>query len=120
MIITPQEYFEFHDLYDRTKLLTHCEQNFVRVSEADMFPGLVLLHYSDEAAYEKKWNNFNRMCRGLIVDLYSKKIVAYPHDKFFNVGEVEETNYARLQQLGQFEVSEKLDGSLLILFQDPR
>jgi len=114
-----EHYFKEHDLFNKEKLLQHAETNLVHVIESKKFPNVVMLHYRDEASYDKQWNVFNRMCRGLIVDLASQTILAYPFDKFFNVGEMPEISYETLVKEGEFEVTEKLDGSMLILFQDP-
>jgi len=118
-MISPESYFKEHELYDAEKLRQHCDHNFVRYITSERFPGLVMLHYADECAYEKKWGTFSRMSRGLIVDLKNRKILAHPFDKFFNLDEMPETKYDVLTTKGSFEVSEKLDGSMLTLFQDP-
>lgn len=118
-MLTPDSYFNIHGLYDLEKLKQHAEHNLVDVITSKEFPHLVMLHYADDAQWDKSWNTFNRMCRGLIVDLKNQRVIAYPFDKFFNVGEMPETSFDRLSSLGAFEVSEKLDGSMLILFQEP-
>lgn len=118
-MIAPESYFTLHDLWDFENLKKECERSFVRIAVSPITPTVVMLHYADEAQYEKAWNNFNRMCRGLIVDLANKKILAYPFDKFFNLDEMPETAYAVLEQLGSFEITEKLDGSMLTLYRDP-
>ncbi len=58
------------------------------------------------------------MCRGLIVDMKNQVILSYPFNKFFNLGQSPETNYEVLKDKKDFEVSEKLDGSMLILFKN--
>lgn len=119
-MITPEAYFNENDLYHLDRLTQHCEHNLVYLITCEKFPGIIMLHYREEAHFDGKWNTFNRMCRGLIVDLNNKRILAYPYNKFFNVNERPETKYEVLEKLGKFEVSEKLDGSLLILFKDPK
>lgn len=118
-MIIPESYFTANRLYDKDRLRQHCAENLVYMRESDKFPDLAMLHYAEEAHFEQKWNPFNLMCRGLIVDLKNNKILAYPFNKFFNIGERPETQYSFLEREGSFEVSEKLDGSLLILFKDP-
>jgi RNA ligase len=59
------------------------------------------------------------MSRGLILDMKNRKVLAYPFDKFFNLGQMPETSYDTLAALGGFETSEKLDGSMIIGFIDP-
>lgn len=117
-MIAPEAYFTLHDLWDLENLKKECERSFVRIAVSPITPTVVMLHYADEAQYEKAWNNFNRMCRGLIVDLANKKILAYPFDKFFNLDEMPETAYSVLEDLGSFEITEKLDGSMLTLYKE--
>lgn len=71
--------------------------------------GLVLLNYTDKAQYEGEWNFFERVSRGLILDEKTGEIVARPFDKFFNWDE-------QSFQGDIVEVTEKLDGSLGILY----
>src|SRR5271157_4103147 len=116
--MTPQEYFDHNNLWDLEHLKVHAEEKLVWVKTSDRLPGLILLHYKDEAQYDKTWNEFNRMCRGLILDLKNKKIIAHGYNKFHNLSELPETSYENLKNLGEFETSEKLDGSCLLLFKD--
>lgn len=111
-------YFIEHNLFDESKLIDHCDRNLVRISKSEKYPHLRILHYLEEAHREKTWTNFCRRCRGVIVDLKNKKILAYPFDKFFNMDEMPETSYSNLKDKTDFEVSEKLDGSMGILYHD--
>lgn len=72
---------------------------------------LFIYNYSPLAQYERVWNEVTLACRGLILDGQGG-VVARPFQKFFNLGEIEN------QQLpnDSFEVFEKLDGSLGILY----
>lgn len=74
--------------------------------------GLELFCYSESCVYERKWNKFSLMARGLIVHVDSLRVVATPFPKFFNVGEREDESLPDLP----FETFEKMDGSLIILF----
>lgn len=72
---------------------------------------LSIYNYSRTCQYENKWDDITKMCRGLILDKEGN-VVAKAFDKFFNyeeltLGEIPEET---------FEVFEKLDGSLGILF----
>ncbi len=118
-MIAPESYFSQNDLWDEAALKAECERSGVRVSSSPLTPTTFMLHYDQETQTEKKWNNFNRMCRGLIVDPSRRAVLAYPFDKFFNLDEMPETKYDVLESLGSFEVSEKLDGSMLTLYKDP-
>jgi RNA ligase len=118
-MITPELYFTTHNLWDIDNLKAECDRSFVKIATYPISPTIIMLHYSNEAQFDKLWNNFNRMCRGLIVDLANRKILAYPFDKFFNLDEMPETKYEVLEKLGSFEATEKLDGSLCILYKEP-
>ncbi|MCE9564635.1 MAG: T4 RnlA family RNA ligase [Planctomycetes bacterium] len=82
------------------------------VSENVGHDGLRLYCYSESTVYDRKWNDITMLARGVILDPESKRVVATPFPKFFNVGE-------RLDSIPDlpFETFEKLDGSLIILFQ---
>lgn len=71
---------------------------------------LVLLSYTDKAQHAGRWNAFERMCRGLILNKHGM-IVARPFDKFFNWGERGATTDAPITH-----VFEKVDGSLGISY----
>ena len=115
----PTAYLKANDLWDLDKLKQHAQHNSVYVIESVRIPDVVMLHYMDAAQYDNLWNTFNRMCRGLILDMKNKKVLAYPFDKFFNLGQMPETSYDNLAALGGFETSEKLDGSMVIGFINP-
>jgi RNA ligase len=74
---------------------------------------LFILNYTPRAQYEKLWNEHTRRCRGLIVD-GGHNIKARCFEKFFNYEEVPNEVSARRGQ--PFEVSEKMDGSLGIIY----
>ena len=117
--MNPQEYLDSKNLWDLELLKLHAQNNSVYVIESKRFPDLVMLHYMDACAYDNKWTEFSRMSRGLILDMRHRKVLAYPFDKFFNLGQMPETSYDSLLSLGSFETVEKLDGSMCTLFKDP-
>jgi RNA ligase len=117
--MTPEQYLKMHDLWDLELLKAHAQHNNVYVIQSNRIPDVVMLHYKDEVQYDNLWTTFNRMCRGLILDMKNKKVLAYPFDKFFNMGQMPETTYEKLEMIGGFETSEKLDGSMIIGFIDP-
>lgn len=71
---------------------------------------LLLFSYTKEVAYEGNWTFFERICRGLILNT-DGEIIARPFDKFFNW---EQDGYISSGNI--VAVSEKLDGSLGILY----
>jgi RNA ligase len=73
---------------------------------------LTIWNYSRVAQFEKKWDNITLMCRGLITEDVTGKIVARPLNKFFNYGEIDNNEIPN----ESFTLTEKLDGSLMIVF----
>lgn len=73
--------------------------------------GLQIWNYSNACVYDRMWDEFALIARGLILDPAAQRLVATPFPKFFNVGEMGQTMPDE-----PFEVFEKLDGSLIILF----
>ncbi len=72
---------------------------------------LYIYNYSQKAQYERVWNEVTLACRGLILDR-NYQVVARPFQKFFNLGEFENQEIPN----EPFEVFEKMDGSLGILY----
>ena len=73
-----------------------------------------IYNYTDKCTYGKNWNAATLQARGLILDS-DGYIIARPFNKFFCMGEREETMFKNLPQ-EEFEATEKMDGSLAILF----
>ncbi len=117
--MNPEQYLKINDLWDIERLKQHAQQNNVYVIQSPKFPDVVMLHYMDAVQYDNLWNTFNRMCRGLILDMKNQRVLAWPFNKFFNLDQMPETKYCNLEALGEFSTSEKLDGSMIIMFQDP-
>jgi RNA ligase len=74
---------------------------------------LFIYNYTQKAQFDKIWNEETLMCRGLIMDK-DNNIVARPFPKFFNVEEA--INNGEQLPLEDFRVTEKLDGSLGIMY----
>ena len=72
---------------------------------------LFIYNYTPKAQYEKWWNEITLSCRGLILD-GAYNIIARPFKKFFNWGEMPDQELPATP----FEVYEKMDGSLGILY----
>lgn len=73
---------------------------------------LYILNYTKTAQFEKFWNEYTLMARGLVIDK-DFNIVARPFKKFFNV---EEHKQEEIPYGLPFEVFDKMDGSLGIIF----
>ena len=72
---------------------------------------LFIYNYAPKAQYERVWNEVTLACRGLIMDSIFK-VIARPFGKFFNLDEMEN----QVLPNEPFEVFEKMDGSLGILY----
>lgn len=70
---------------------------------------LTIWNYTEKVQYEKLWDGVTLACRGLVTDDLGN-VVARPFKKFFNIEEGKHT------PTKEFEVYEKMDGSLGIVF----
>ena len=70
---------------------------------------LTIWNYTEKVQYEGLWDEVTLQCRGLVTD-DKGNIVARPFRKFFNIEEGKHTPTSK------FEVYEKMDGSLGIMF----
>ena len=70
---------------------------------------LSIWNYSEKVQYDSLWDDITLSCRGLVTD-DNGNVVARPFRKFFNIEEGKHT------PTEQFQVFEKMDGSLGILF----
>ena len=79
---------------------------------------LLLLKYS-KTIWNTGWHNLAKQCRGKVINLNTKEIVAYPFNKFFNLNEVEDTDLNKIQSLldgaDYISVTDKKDGSAIIV-----
>ena len=73
--------------------------------------GLFIYNYTAKAQYDRVWNEITLQCRGLILDA-DFNITARPFKKFFNLEEIPASEVPD----EPFEVYEKMDGSLGILY----
>ena len=74
---------------------------------------LFIYNYTQATQYEAYWNDYTEMCRGLIMNDLGE-VVARPFKKFFNLSEHQPSEIPN----ETFEVYEKMDGSLGILYFD--
>jgi RNA ligase len=70
---------------------------------------LTIWNYTDKSQWESLWNEITLSCRGLVTDDLGN-VVARPFRKFFNLSE------GKTNVTDSYEIFEKLDGSLGILF----
>ncbi len=92
------------------------EQRLLRCQSHPSLP-LTIYNYSDECQFSKKhWDHVTMMCRGLIVHNESGQVVGRSFPKFFNSGEEDNIDCVCIDIKEPFDVYEKLDGSLGVLF----
>ena len=77
---------------------------------------LEICNYTPKVQYDKLWDDYTRMCRGLILDS-EHVVVSKPFAKFFNLNEVPETTISNLPTEVPL-MAEKLDGVLGILYSE--
>ncbi|WP_173967823.1 RNA ligase [Flavobacterium collinsii] len=93
-----------------TLLKEMLSKNYVKVNKHPKHD-LYIYNYTQNAQFEKVWNEVTLACRGLILD-ENDNVVARPFPKFFNLGEMEN----QVLPDCTFEVYDKMDGSLGILY----
>lgn len=77
---------------------------------------LAIYNYTAAAQFAGEWTPALMAARGLIFDESEKRVVARPFPKFFNVGERPETAMDALPWDRPHEITEKVDGSLGVVF----
>lgn len=96
--------------FDLNILNDYIEKGLVVKNDHPTLP-LSIYNYTRKTQYEKLWDNITKSCRGLILDT-NGNVIAKTFDKFFNL---EEHSPEEIPN-EEFDVYEKLDGSLGILF----
>lgn len=86
----------------------YLDGKLIKQSHPD-FP-LTVWNYSRTCQYNGWWDEVTTMCRGVVTDDITGEIVARPFRKFFNL---EENRHSPTEH---FDVYEKMDGSLIIVF----
>ncbi len=77
---------------------------------------LLIWNYNNSCQFDRAWDDYTSMARGLITDL-DGNVISRPFPKFFNVGETEKTQMHRLPASIP-EIREKLDGWLGVGYTD--
>ena len=92
-------------------LNTYVDNNLIVANKHPEYD-LWILNYSPKVQSKKFWDEYTLSCRGLVIDA-DGNIIARPFKKFKNYEEYEasEINWSE-----EFEVFEKMDGSLIIVF----
>lgn len=87
----------------------------VRTQVHPEFPTLTIANYTEDVQFRNRWNKITLACRGLIFDSVSGEVIARPWEKFFNLGQMDN----RIESMAPVEVTDKMDGSLGILYRRP-
>lgn len=104
------------DLFTFFDLETAVQSGLVSRRKHPTLP-LCILAYTDKAQYTPgSWNHVTRACRGLIYDTGTHEVVARPFPKFFNLGQPEAP---QIDPSSRVVVTDKIDGSLGILYRTP-
>lgn len=102
------------DLFDLDALEKAIADGNVRVQTHPDDADLRIYNYTEQAQWSRTWDEVTTQCRGLIVR--GDEVIARPWPKFFNYGEHPEGS---LDLAAPVEVTDKLDGSLGILYEAP-
>lgn len=104
---------ELGELFDLLDLDAAIDGGYVRRQYHPTLP-LAILNYTEHAQFERYWTPVTRQCRGLIYNTETSLVVARPFPKFFNYGEPG----VDFDPTEPVIVTDKLDGSLGILYDD--
>jgi RNA ligase len=111
MAVIPPRLYDILDLDLLTDML---DQGYVRTQTHPDRP-LAIYNYTEACQYAGVWNTATLACRGLIVDTGTDTVVARPFAKFFNHGQ---PGAPAIELDEPVSVTDKLDGSLGILYAD--
>ena len=116
MTITTTSAPLLHDLIPAADLKAEIDDGWITRKTHPTLP-LSILTYSRACQYDRHWTPATIRCRGLVVEDTTGRIVARPFDKFWNVGEYDHGyDYAPALPDEPFEIFDKVDGSLSIVF----
>lgn len=69
----------------------------IRLSRSETMPHISSVNFTRKAFYKKNWDDLTVRARGLFINTDTREIVARSYDKFFTVGENDETSIASLR-----------------------
>jgi RNA ligase len=102
------------DILDNDAVWAQIDAGYIR-RQRHPNGNLSILNYTEKAQFERAWTPETLACRGLIIDDWTGIVLARPFPKFFNHDEPES---AGIERSGQVTVTDKMDGSLGILYHD--
>ena len=98
---------EVFDKYVEEKILNRVESDC---------GNLVLFNYTDKCTFDKAWDDVTLNARGTVYEKDTGKVVAKAFPKFFNFGELDLDKQQEILNSKSFDVYEKMDGSLGIIY----
>ncbi|MRX72789.1 hypothetical protein GJU40_11595 [Bacillus lacus] len=102
-------------MFTKEQYMLEVENKFITKRSHPEHPHIIILNYTENATYEKRWNDITLNCRGLILNEITGEIVARPFPKFFNFGELPELEHdIPFHESPEFTI--KHDGSLGICY----
>lgn len=104
------------DIVDLDEYRSMLQQKYIKEQSHPKFPHIVVCNYTDSCVWEGVWNKTTLQCRGLIYNTVTGEVLARPFTKFFNIEQPEAPKWGEDELV---EVTDKLDGSLGILFWNP-
>jgi len=105
-----------NDLLDYGDLLRMRAEGYVKEQTHPDFPELRILNYTQKAQFDNMWNDVTEICRGLIYNAETGKILARPFRKFFNYNQ---PGAPDLSLDTEIVAMDKMDGSLGIVYPLP-
>ena len=102
----------YQDLSEKVRsgFVSWCKLGDIYTKE---YGDMILFNYTNQALWNASWNEYERVCRGLVLNANTGEILALPFVKFFNWNEGGRNTRSHI-----VDVTEKLDGSLVIAFID--
>jgi RNA ligase len=104
---------QIHDVFDENLLAEMLATGYVK-RQAHPEHGYWIYNYTQHTQFDRVWNEVTRNCRGLITDA-GGRVLARPFPKFFNLAE----HHGAELPVENVIVTDKLDGSLGILYPTP-
>lgn len=108
---------KLYEVLDMDLFSEQREAGNIRVQVHPEFDSLFIANYTEQAAFNRDWNDATRMCRGLIWNTDTKEVLARPFPKFHNFDEKEAPRILDDQVVWHWQ--DKADGSLGIMYERP-
>lgn len=103
---------DISSLFSKRLLDEMIREKLIRVQRHPTAP-LSIYNYTEKVQYDNLWNPVTLMCRGLIIDDDTRRVIARPFRKFFNYGQ---PHAPKLDLDSRVYAMDKVDGSLGILY----